>query len=99
MCEEMKSKKWISKNTKVSSEKTRRKRNIRKIRREIELEKGRDGRESERVDRCGLTCLGQRQIIQLCQIHRQPHCDKFVFLKFSILSCRLLSEFQHADLF
>ena len=35
-----------------------------------EAEKGRWERESERVDRCGLTCLGQRQVIQLRQIHR-----------------------------
>ena len=31
-----------------------------------------DRRWSGRVDRCGLSCLDQRQVIQLCRIHRQP---------------------------
>ena len=31
-----------------------------------------DRRWSGRVDRCGLSCLDQRQVIQLCRIHCQP---------------------------
>ena len=31
-----------------------------------------DRRWSGRVDRCGLSCLDQRQVIQLGRIHRQP---------------------------
>ena len=47
--------------------------------RDVKVEKGTDVRESERVDRCGLTCLGQRQVIQLRQIH--PHLGSTDFEK------------------